>query len=694
MKSSPFSSRLMAVMFLLGTAPLVPAGGLLYYYQSRAKINILALHESLSAVAADTIWHYLRTLAGRLEFAERLELSPDARDAARVQLEQALLTNADILSIAALSKNGAPLVRASRPGLADWLTRGAQSANPVFTEAVRTGQVVFSGLDSMGGAPVCSLALPLKNGNYLYMLASMEPLWRQIQEQRIGKTGRILVTDGQGRIFRFGGDNPPIVFPVVLQKLFSAGPAARLEYVPSLDGVFVGAYRRVPETELYVATLQSRSEAFWTLRVTMLLMAGFLLLAATASYFLSRRYAAKLSEPVAALIDGASRVARKNFDTPVKSSENWGEFRGLILAFNSMMAETGRYSRLQVDKVLEEKHKMDLLISMMSDGVVLADDNCQPVFMNRIAQELLADPQFRALAVDGAEETVRHLCRREGESDQAYAVQLSGGTRWFRVTRQRFQPSRGEAMFLIALRDVTLEHELDAVKEEFFNSVAHDLRAPLLGMQGYIRLLEASVADPKGKEIIYSMKTVSSRVFRLVEDILDVARMESGTLRLKSESFDIEECVSRAVISLAPLVAEKKIELSARLLPGASGEFFGDVRMMERALVNLISNSVKYTPQGGRITVSYGMSGGIGEVRVKDSGPGIPPARMGEIFKKFHRLDETHGGYGLGLATVRKIVEMHGGQIRAGNGADGGAEFSFTIPGQPPKDAPRSAPPA
>ena len=675
--------RLLLLMILAGMAPLVPTGALLFYYQSQAKTNTLALHESLSAITATSIRQYMQGLAGRMAFTESLELSSGKQTKTLAQLQEALLANPDFLLATVLDADGHPVVRT---GTGEALRRFGyddHSQDPVFLQARRTGRVVFSKFDSLGGEPVCSLVFPVKAKHYLYIVASAAPLWTQIQEQKTGKTGRIYLSDAQGRIFRFAGDNPPSVRPDWLVKAFALKKSARLENIPTAEGPFAGAFRQVEGMDLYVLTLQLQGEAFWMLRLTTSLIIFFLLAIATASYLAALYYARKLSQPITALIDGSGRVITKDFDTPVESDIEWGEFSRLIQAFNQMMRELGRYHHMQVDRLLEEKRKLDLLITMMRDGVILADAEGGALYYNRIAQTLLEDRHVLARLSPGAQDAaqaIKGLCVMAAGEEHAFNVSGPGGTRWYRLARETFKPAQGDPLLLLLLRDVTLEHELDAMKEEFFGSVAHDLRAPLLGLQGYMALLDASCKGASEQEYIHAMKHSSAHLFRLIEDILDIARMDSGTLSPKKMEFDFEECAHRTIESLRPLLEDKNIKITVASTCGDNRIFKGDDRMVERVLGNLVSNSIKFTPKDGAITILYCRTNNSNEVHVKDTGPGIPPDKFDEIFAKYRRLENSPGkGYGLGLAIAKKIVELHSGEIRAVKN-DTGAEIVFTLP--------------
>jgi signal transduction histidine kinase len=236
------------------------------------------------------------------------------------------------------------------------------------------------------------------------------------------------------------------------------------------------------------------------------------------------------------------------------------------------------------------------------------------------------------------------------------------------------------------LRDVTAERQLQTMKDEFFQSIAHDLRAPLLSMQGHIRMLEKSLAGDAGKSgRLAEIKSSSARIFELLENILDISRMESGSVRLNRETFPAAVLAETTAGRFRHLFAEKRIDFSVSVPDGLS--LTGDRKMLERLLENLLSNALKFTPEGGEVSLSASVSGGGVELLVSDSGPGIPADELESVFGKYSRAKGTDKpGFGLGLAIARRITDLHGGTIRAEagkspRGGDKGGLFRVFLPG-------------
>lgn len=676
-----FFTRLLLMMVSVGLLPVISSGVLLYYYQQRYKNNILELHHSLSRMAAGSMVRYMEDVTQRLAFTQMVEMfySSGEKDKVRDVLLDTLNSNRDFLAAAVLDSRGRELLRVSSEEypLGGKLDR---SADPGFRSASISGNVVFGSFESRQGPPVAPMYCPLRGDKYLFLLVDFSRFWEAIQGQTIGVTGRVYLCDSDGNVFHFPGDAPPGAAPQALKNLLS-GIDSRFDGLPAPDGKYVGAFTPVPRSNLAVITLQRRADAFRHVRATTYLLLVLLLAVAVAAYYLALYYARLIQEPVSELIEGAERVSAQQFDLPLDQSLAWGEFAGLFAAFNSMQGEMKKYSDMQVDKMLEEKRKLDLLVSLLRDGIVLADADGRPLFVNGIAAELL-----KALG-GGAAEPERNLVQRftgAGAPELVEAKLFSEQkARYYRPMSEQFRPKNSTPVYLLVLRDVTLEHEMDSMKEEFFNSVAHDLRAPLLGLQGYIRLLAAACKDRPEMQHLDGMKASSKRLSALVEDILDTAKMESGTLRLEPEDFDFTELAAQVLDNFRPALAEKKIEFNMDVNGGRPLALKADRRLLERVLANLLSNALKFTPDGGKISLLAEAASGAALIKVRDSGPGIPEKSRETVFEKFRQLDSSAAagkGYGLGLAIARKIVELHGGSIRAGEAPGGGAELSVSLP--------------
>ncbi|MEB3330062.1 MAG: ATP-binding protein [Candidatus Sericytochromatia bacterium] len=224
--------------------------------------------------------------------------------------------------------------------------------------------------------------------------------------------------------------------------------------------------------------------------------------------------------------------------------------------------------------------------------------------------------------------------------------------------------------------------ELDRIKGNFVNSVSHELRTPLTTIMGYAEFLEDGVAGPLSDEqrgFVHQIQASTARLQRLVDDLLDFARIDAGTFTLRSEPRDVCALLRAVAGSLRPMVAEARLALS---LACAEEPCVAEVdpQRLEQVLTNLLTNAIKFTPAGGTISASVRREGTHLRVEVRDTGVGIASEDLPRLFQRFSQLDHLKGGTGLGLSISRALVEAHGGQMGVTSTLGEGSCFWFTLP--------------
>jgi two-component system sensor histidine kinase KdpD len=241
-----------------------------------------------------------------------------------------------------------------------------------------------------------------------------------------------------------------------------------------------------------------------------------------------------------------------------------------------------------------------------------------------------------------------------------------------------------------------VETETERLRNSLLSSVSHDLRTPLASITGATSsLLHAGrISEADRRDLLETVHEEARRLNRLVGNLLDLTRLESGLVKVKKEWLPVEEVIGGALTRLESVLSGRPVETRVpEDLPLAPC----DGLLIEQVLVNLIENAVKYTPRSSPITVSASADPQAVTVEVSDRGPGIPPADLERVFEKFQRLESRgkQGGVGLGLTICRGIITAHGGSISVINREGGGATFRFTIPleGQPPSMMGAAGPP-
>ncbi|RPF21583.1 response regulator [Myceligenerans xiligouense] len=248
---------------------------------------------------------------------------------------------------------------------------------------------------------------------------------------------------------------------------------------------------------------------------------------------------------------------------------------------------------------------------------------------------------------------------------------------------------------VVAFRDITERREMEDMKDDFVSVVSHELRTPLTAIRGALGLVGSDAlasAPEQVTRMINIALTSSERLGRLVDDILDVERLEAGTTPLRMAEHRVDALVAAAVDQVSVLADEAGIDLS---FAGSSEIVLADDERIVQTLTNLLGNALRFSPRGGAVRVKAIPAGDLVELRVDDEGRGIPPDKLEAVFRRFEQLDTSdsreRGGSGLGLAIARSIVERHGGRAWAvSEGEERGSSFRFTLRRVTPS-APRAA---
>ncbi len=263
----------------------------------------------------------------------------------------------------------------------------------------------------------------------------------------------------------------------------------------------------------------------------------------------------------------------------------------------------------------------------------------------------------------------------------------------------------GVLLDIEARKRLELENErarLDAertnrAKDEFLAMLGHELRNPLAALRNAILITQIDDTRTRQQRALDIARRQSEQLARLVDDLLDVARITQGRVSLQREAVRLADVIERAVDGTRAAIEERRHELTVRL-PSEPIELDGDPMRLEQVITNLLSNAAKYTNPGGHIALSLDREGESAVVRVRDDGVGIAPALLPRLFDLFTQgdrtLDRSQGGLGIGLTVAKRFVELHDGTITASSAGPGrGSELTVRLPIRPPLRA-RAAPPA
>jgi len=398
-----------------------------------------------------------------------------------------------------------------------------------------------------------------------------------------------------------------------------------------------------------------------------------MVLALLVAYFLSRL----LARPLVTLADRAALLAQGDFSRRVPRGTRVQELDELALAFNRLTDEL--QARLQ--ELGRERDEMQALIDCMAEGVVALTDDARVLRTNRAARELLqfADPPlFAPVGTIIRQPELREMLEASViEPFRAREIQIGDGH--FIVSGRMLDQGGAVTTFL----DVTEIKRLEQVRRDFVANASHELKTPLTAMRGFAETLVDD--DPPAElrhEFLNSIRTNTVRLQLLVDDLLDLSRLESGGWVAHREPVDLAELAVMAWDDLE-VGARPRRELDFEI--EGEGVALADPQGIKQIFQNLLDNARRYTQDGGSVAVS--IRAGSEErwiVEVRDTGSGVPSKAIPRIFERFYRADTSRarevGGTGLGLAIVRHLVQQMGGDVSAESELGRGTTIRFSVP--------------
>jgi signal transduction histidine kinase len=386
----------------------------------------------------------------------------------------------------------------------------------------------------------------------------------------------------------------------------------------------------------------------------------------------------------------------KPFDIPqlLHSIERALEKRNLEQKAKNYQEET-------VQNLLElstEKKRLETIISCMANGIMVTNKNLEVVLHNPALLRLLdvAAPPSHPVPVhailkdDSLIETLKKIQSGEPLEKEFVAQEIRVGERVLRaISAPTLEPERHVfwtvAGAVTVLEDITLFKQLDRMKSDFVNMVAHELRSPLVSIRQIQSVLAEGLAGPlsekQGDFVKRGMKKIDA-LLALINDLLDVARLEAGRLAQKRTAINLSELIEDIVLLMQPRAREQGIVIThscENMKPVVA-----DPKNIEEVLSNLLTNAINYSPEGGKVTVTARGVGQFVEIRVSDTGVGIAPEEVPKIFDKFYRVKHPKTrqvtGTGLGLSLVKGIVETYSGSIHVESVQDQGTTFTVLLP--------------
>jgi two-component system, OmpR family, phosphate regulon sensor histidine kinase PhoR len=327
----------------------------------------------------------------------------------------------------------------------------------------------------------------------------------------------------------------------------------------------------------------------------------------------------------------------------------------------------------------------------MREGLLVVDKDMRVVASNSAAHRLF-NPSLPRLNSQRLTELTRNpaiysafLDALKGVERSGVKVETHGPER--QVFDLRVVPiggnGEGPEGALGVFFDITRTERLEIIRQEFLSNVSHELRTPLTAIIAFVETLETgAMEDPESSHRFLSIiRKNASRMHGLIDDILELTAIEGGNVTLRAATVDLRELVAEVCASLAAKAAANRVTLVNRVEPGVT--VYADSRRLEQMLTNLIDNGLKFSREGGTVTISH-ESGTRDRILVEDNGDGIPAQHLERLFERFYRVDRARsrdmGGTGLGLAIVKHLALLHGGEVTVNSELGKGSIFTIHLP--------------
>lgn len=407
--------------------------------------------------------------------------------------------------------------------------------------------------------------------------------------------------------------------------------------------------------------------------------------------------AGRIVRPIRKVQTATQKIAAGDYDVSVDTDAN-DELGSLANQFNEMAAELRHYRDLNVEKILAEQQKNEAILQSIDDGLLVVDGDYSIINLNPTAewalgvshQQVAGQHVLEALRNERIFDQIQQTIESgepatPSQPTDIFTVERNEDTRHFQFIVNPVRSPSGEMLAaILLLRDVTDLQELNRLKSDFVATASHELKTPLTSIGMSVRLLherhEADF-DSRDRELLEAAVEDVDRLRDLVNDLLDLSKIESGRMEMERAAVPVPLISKKAVGLLKTQAAEKDISFDVDV-PDELPDVKADLNKVTWVLTNLLSNALRYSEPGSPIQIEARPIGGSVHISVEDHGAGIPYEYQSKIFDKFVQVDGSQApdGSGLGLAIAQEIIHAHGGRIWVDSTPGEGSTFTFTLP--------------
>lgn len=402
----------------------------------------------------------------------------------------------------------------------------------------------------------------------------------------------------------------------------------------------------------------------------------------------------KTVRPINTLIEKIKLIAQGDYKQQLQEKGN-DEIAILSKEFNHMANRLKIFEEMNIQTLMEEKKKAEGIVESIGDVILVTDNENCILTLNRAAEktfdvrkeEVIKTHFLETIKNEEIFEQIKNTLKNNKNNYKDYtdiSISKNDSTKYFRVKSKLIKNERKEIIGVVTLmQDITKLKEVDSMKSEFVSTVSHEFRTPLTSIRMSVNLLldgTTGNTNDEQKELLNAIKEDQERLTSLVDDLLDLSRIEMGKIKMDIQPNHLKEIVKNAV---GPFSLQlKEINASIKMnLPENLPKVKADFNKITWVLTNLIGNAIRYIPKDGSGLIEISANKTINKilVSVSDNGPGILEDMQEKIFDKFVRYDQKKGGTGLGLAISREILQAHGREIWVKSIPGKGSTFYFTL---------------
>lgn len=415
-----------------------------------------------------------------------------------------------------------------------------------------------------------------------------------------------------------------------------------------------------------------------TTRIIFLAAGIAIILTTFFAFFLSTR----ITAPLIKMREAAFELTKGKFTTevPILTNDEIGE---LALAFNQM----GKQLNFHITALRQEKEQLSSILSSMADGVITLNRDGDKIVINPPAQQFLDIWHFEDQNQSKLPGEIIKLLEEVIHEEREAIAEISIQGRYYVILMTPLYDQNFIRGAVAVIRDMTEERKLDKLQKDFVANVSHELRTPLSLMQGYSEAIIDDIAESRGdkNELAKIIHDEAMRMSRLVNELLDLAKIEAGHIQLNTESIDVSSFIKRVSMKFDNILKEKEITLKINKNLRSKVAYFDDDQI-EQVLTNLLDNSIRHMEAEGTILINLNNTEEKLILEIKDDGIGIDESDLPFIFERFYKVDKARTrngakkGTGLGLAIVKNILEAHNGTITVQSKKEKGTSFYIMIP--------------